>query len=249
MIGNHGRVAVNHPFGEAPQRLGVQRFCKWIDGYQTPRIEQAALIRQVMSAYRELNLVAKALLDAGNDEIGALRSLQLLEQVWLVEPRHIQFARLIRDGGNSTCTPPTGRYIFCFPDQTLGRCHFIEGDVSNFYEFAVIAVFAREIEEQVVYGPYAQVMQFCGYRCPHTRNGCNISTEQGEYRVTCRHTRFQAHSILWCSCWPLPPSATLVLGRGQRRRRRFLPFIVGARFVAPRGWGGGQRGHLRFLPF
>src|SRR2546421_11347316 len=143
MIGNHGRVAVNHPFGEAPQRLGVQPFCKWIDGYQAPRIEQVALLRQFMAAYRELNLVAKALLDTGNDEIGALRSLQLLEQVWLVEPRHIQFARLIRDGGNSTCATSAGRYIFRFPNQAHSRSHFIEGDMSNFYQFAVIAVFAR----------------------------------------------------------------------------------------------------------
>ena len=197
MIGNHGCIAINHPLGEAPQRLSVQPLRQWIDGYQSPGIEQVALLRQFMAAYRELNLVAKALLDAGNDEIGALCSLQLFEQVWLIEPGHIQFACLIRDSGNGTCATTAGRYIFRFPDQAHGRCNFIEGDVSNFYQFAVIAVFARKIEEQVTYGPYAQVMQLCSYRCPHPWNSRNISTQQGEYRMTHRHTCFHVDGILW----------------------------------------------------
>src|SRR5712692_5170620 len=175
MLRDHGSIAVNDPFGEAAQGLCVQSLGESIDGHQTPGIYHIVLLRKLMAAYSEINLVAETLLDASHDKKRAFCCAQLLLQVWLIEPGYFQLASLIRDSGNSACPPAARTCGLHVPDKPFGSSDLPEGKVGNFYKFAVIAMFAWKIDEQITHVTYAQIMQPCGHGWTHSRDCGNIS--------------------------------------------------------------------------
>src|SRR5437879_2018788 len=100
-----------------------------------------------MAAYRKLNLITKALLGTRDNQPRALGILQLFYQVGLIEPRHIQLARIISDRCNRACASAFGGRTFYFPDQTLGRGHLIKRQVDNLFELAIVTMVTRKVEE------------------------------------------------------------------------------------------------------
>src|SRR5215475_3670279 len=120
MVRNHGSVAINDPLGETAQRFRVQALSERIGGHEAAGVQQIALFGQLVGAYIELDLVAKALLDAGDDEVGAFGSTQLFLQVGLVEPGDAELASIIRNSGDGAHAARACSHAIDIPDEPKG---------------------------------------------------------------------------------------------------------------------------------
>src|SRR6266700_685390 len=183
MVRYHGCIAINGPCGETAQSCRVQSRGKGIGGDEAASVHQIALLAQLVGACIELDLVAKPMLAAGDDKVGTFGRTQLFLQIGLVEPGDAQLAGLIRNSGNGAHAAPACAYVLDIPDEPQGGGDLTEGDVDNFFELAVIAMFTREVEEQVTYGTDAKMMQARGSRCSHAGNSSYIGAQEGEHGV------------------------------------------------------------------
>src|SRR5713101_3895090 len=174
MVRDHGSVTINDPFGETAQCFRVQALGKRIGGHEAAGVQQIALFGQLVGAYIELDLVAKTLLDAGDDKIGTFGRAQLFLQVGLVEPGDAQLAGLIRDSGNRAHAAPARAYVLNIPDEPQGGGDLTEGDVDNFFELAVIAMLTRKVEKQIAHGTDAKMMQARGSGCSYAGDSSYI---------------------------------------------------------------------------
>ncbi len=154
-----------------------------------------------MAPYSKLNLVPKAMLYPRYDQVGAFGRVQLLLQVGLVEPHYAQLSCLIRNSSDCACKSLARANRLNFPDHAYCSSDLVKGNVRYFFEFAIVAMLARKIKEQVPYGAYAQAAQFARHGRAYTRNSSNISAQQCQRGMARRHALIQVNLfILSCLC-------------------------------------------------
>src|SRR5262249_35040555 len=141
-----------------------------------PGVDEVALLGQLVALHRELDAVAEALLDAGDDDIGPAR--ELLEQVGLVEPRRADGPGLVRDARDGARAPAAGARVLRLPDDAAPCTDLVEGQTRDLLQLAVVAVLAREGVEQVMPGQDAELRQARLLRLPDARDGGDGRLEQ-----------------------------------------------------------------------